>query len=330
MEDTWGKTKEKDDPDNEDPEGEGDGEGEGDKGITKDASGNLIDASGNKIDWKDSTSWVSFIRQLFTYLILTLLFGLFGSSFIYLTSRGSDLDNILPTDDLFYSAKRYQTQKKGASNVVDCNETSSGTFSVFEDNFPYNLISIKGVPTKAQLKELPLIERMINWFAKCVAGCFKSNRALMKGVLDNFAPNTPLGNHSFQICIAFPAVLMFCGFFSLVTGFWASFGAGVSADMKVTIWGGFLLYAWGLFIGLACIVCLRFLGTLLFYPMSQNWKEVANIMACNVKTLVVLFGFFACGSAYDSLDSTIAGMMGIVYLMLVAYTVWKYFSKQLF
>jgi hypothetical protein len=100
--------------------------------------------------------------------------------------------------------------------------------------------------------------------------------------------------------------------------------------MKVTVWGGFLLYSWGLFGGLAGVIFLRLIATLLFYPMSQNWKEVANIMACNVKPLVILFGFFVCGAAYDKLDPTIAGIMGVVYLMLVAWTVWKYFSKQMF
>jgi len=53
-------------------------------------------------------------------------------------------------------------------------------------------------------------------------------------------------------------------------------------------------------------------------------------MACNVKALVILFGFFVCGAAYDKLDATVAGVMGVVYLFLVAKTIWKYFSKQLF
>lgn len=302
-----------------------------------DNSGNVINNKDNKDnkdvnaekDWQDTTSWVSFVKSLFVYFLLTMLFGLFGSSFIYLTTRGSELDIILPTDDLFYSAKKYQIQKKGASNIVDCNETSSGIFSVFEDNFPYNLISIKGTPTKEQLKELTFIQRLTNWFAKSVAGCFKSNRAILKGWLDNFSPDGPLGNHVFQIYIAAPFTVLI-SLVSLITGFWTAFGAGVAADMKVTVWGGFLLYSWGLFGGLAGIIFMRLIGTLLFYPMSQNWKEVANIMACNVKPLVILFGFFVCGAAYDTLDPIIAGVMGIVYLMLVGWSVWKYFSKQLF
>jgi len=309
------KRKNKDDEDDED---------------SKDSKGKGKGKGKRKGDWKKASTWVSFVKSLFIYFILTIIFGLFGSSFIYLTTRGSDLDNILPTDDLFYIANQYQTQKKGASNVVDCNETSTGTFSVFESNFPYNLITIPGTPTKEQLKEMTFIQRMTNWFAKCVAGSFKSNRAILKSYLDNFSPDGPLGNHVFQIYIAAPFTIIFGGLFSLLSGWVFSFMSGISADWKVTIWGGFLLFSWGLFGGLSGLIFMRLMGTLLFYPMSQNWKEVSNIMACNVKPLVILFGFFVCGAAYDTLDPDIAGIMGVVYLILVAYSIWKYFSNQLF
>jgi len=275
-------------------------------------------------------SWTGFIKSLFTYFVLTLIFGLFGSSFIYLTSRGSELDEIFPTDEMFYSAKSYEILKHGPENIVDCKETSTGSFMGMEDNFPYNLIKIKGDASKEDLAKLTLADRLMNWFAKTVAGCFKSNRAILKGFLDNFSPDGPLGNHVFQIYFVMPFTIIVGGFISLITGFFSAFGSAVSADTKVTVWGGFLLYAWGLGFGLALIILMRLLGTIMFFPMSQNWKEVANIMACNVKPLVVLFGFFVCGAAYDKLDPSIAGVMGVVYLALVGWTVFRYFSKQLF
>jgi hypothetical protein len=51
-------------------------------------------------------------------------------------------------------------------------------------------------------------------------------------------------------------------------------------------------------------------------------------MACNVKSIAILFGYFACTSAYEHLDSTISGMMGIVFLVMVAKTLYTYFSNQ--
>jgi hypothetical protein len=286
-----------------------------------------VDASGNPVAWDDSNRWATFIKSLFVYFIIAMLVGLFGSGFIYLTTRGSDLDIILPTYEEFYTAPQFEIEKSGPMSEVNCNESPSGMFTGIVDNFPYNLIRTKG-SSKAELHNLSFVERLTNWFAKTVAGCFKTNRAILKGWLDNFTPDSPLGNHTFQIYIACPFTIL-VSLIALVTGFWCAFGAATSADMKVTVWGGFLLYAWGLCIGLSCIIFMRLIGTICFLPMAQNWKEVANIMACNVKTIAVLFGFFVCGSAYDTLDPIIAGIMGIVYLMLVVFTLWKHFSNQL-
>lgn len=293
-----------------------------------DAQGNLTDASGNRIGWNDPNSWLNFLKALLRFFLISLLWGLFGANFIYLTSRGSDLDVIFPTDELFYTAPSYEVQRNGPYTDVNCNEMGSGTFGVFEDNFPYNLIKTKG-SSKAELEGLTFVERLTNWFAKTVGGCFKTNRALIKSILDNFTPNSPMGNHTFQIYIGFPFVLVAGFFVSLISGFWSAFGAAAASDMKVTVWGGFLLYSWVLLFGLAVIMCLRLLGTLFFLPMSQNWKEVANIMACNAKAIVVLFGFFACGAAYDNLDATVSGIMGVIFLMLVIHTLWKHFSSKM-
>ena len=279
-------------------------------------------------EWDDSTSWVAFIKSLFIYFLLTMIFGLFGSGFIYMTTRGSDLDLMLPTDNEFYSAPQFEINKSGPYTDVNCKEEPSGMFAGIEDNFPYNLIKAKG-STPEELKPLGLTGRLTNWFAKTVAGSFKSNRGLLKGWLDNFKPNTPMGNHVFQLYIAMPFTIIVGTIVAFITGGWAAFGAGVSADMKVTVWGGFLLYAWALCFGLAFIMSLRLLGTMCFLPMSENWKEVANIMACNVKPLVALFGFFVCGSAYDTLDPTVSGVMGIVYLLLVTISLIKYFRSQM-
>jgi len=279
-------------------------------------------------EWDDSTSWVAFIKSLFIYFLLTMIFGLFGSGFIYMTTRGSDLDLMLPTDNEFYSAPQFEINKSGPYTDVNCKEEPSGMFAGIEDNFPYNLIKAKG-STPEELKPLGITGRLTNWFAKTVAGSFKSNRGLLKGWLDNFKPNTPMGNHVFQLYIAMPFTIIVGTIVAFITGGWAAFGAGVSADMKVTVWGGFLLYAWALCFGLAFIMSLRLLGTMCFLPMSENWKEVANIMACNVKPLVALFGFFVCGSAYDTLDPTVSGVMGIVYLLLVTISLIKYFRSQM-
>lgn len=278
-------------------------------------------------EWDDSTSWVSFLKSVFIYFILTIFYGFFASGFVWLTSRGRDLDYILPTNEQFYTAPSYEAKLPGPSDQVNCNETPTGSYTGFIENFPYNLIITKG-SSKEELAGLTLVERLTNWYAKTVAGCFKTSRGWFKWWLDAFPPDGGLvGNQTFQIFIAFPFTFVVGGLLSLAVGFWTAFGAAVSADMKVTVWGGFLLYAWGLCFALMGLVCARFFATICFYPMSQAWKEVTNILACNITSLVILFGFFCCGAAYDTLDETIAGIMGIVYLCLIGWTIWKHVSN---
>ena len=277
-----------------------------------------------KKDMSSIPNWVNFVKALLYYFIVTLLIGLFGSGFIYLTTRGSDIDIILPTYDEYYNAKKYKVDKVGPYHTVECSEVKSIADSIWETNFPYNL---KKEYPGGDKSKAPFTERLLNWFARTIEGTMKSNRTMFKSWLDIFTPNTPLGNHTFQICIAMPFTLFF-SWISLFTGFGFAFGAGISADMKVSIFGMILIYVWGLTIALAIYVFIRLISTVCFLPMSQNWKEISNIMACNVKTLVVLFGFFACGVAYDTLDSNIASMMGVVYLILVIITIWKSFNKK--
>lgn len=277
-----------------------------------------------KKEWNDIPTWVDFVKALLFYFIVTLLIGLFGASFIYLTTRGSEIDIILPTYDKYYGAKKYKVNKDGPSHIVDCSEVKTIADSIWESNFPYNLK--KEYPNDDK-SEASFTERLLNWFARTIEGAMKSNRTLLKSWLDVFTPNTPLGNHTFQIYIAMPFTMMI-SWLSMFTGFGFAFGSALAADIKVSIIGMFIMYFWGLTLALAVYVFIRFISTLCFLPMSQNWKEISNIMACNVKTLVVLFGFFACGIAYDTLDPDIASVMGVVYVVLVLITVWRSFNKK--
>ena len=291
--------------------------------------GERIDASGNVINSDSPTNWARFAKTLLLFLLITLFVGIVGSSFIYLTSRGTHLDNILPTDEDYYRAKKINSTERGPVNIVGCEESSAGTNPIFEDNFPYNMVKNKPDNTPQDPKTMTLVDRFCNWGARMTGGVFKNCRALFKGWLNCFTPGTPMGNHVFQMYLAAP----FTFFCSLLVPFFAGFQAFISAfaaDPKIAVWGCFFMYTFGGCMGLSGIIFLRMIGTMVFLPMSQNWKEVANIMACNVKPMVVLFGFFVCGAAYDALDPVIAGVMGVVYMCLVGWTVFKYFSRTLF
>ena len=273
-----------------------------------------------------NNDWVYFAKNIAIYFVLTVIIGIYGSGFIYLTTRNKDLDLIFPTDDAFYAAKSCTIDKTGPANIDDgCNGVPIGSFSVLEPNFPYHLID-QTISDEHPVSKLKIINRFKNWFGRTVAGTFRQNRSFMKDWLDYFRPNTPLGNHTFQIFIAAPftgAISMI----SLLPGFFSAFGSAITSDMTVSVVGMFLFYFWGLCGGLAFLIFARLATTLLFFPMSQNWKEVSSILACNSKSLIVLFGFFVCGAAYDALDPVISGIMGIVYLVLVMRTLWKSYKS---
>jgi hypothetical protein len=305
--------------------------------YTHNANGDLVDENGNPVEWNDSKSWGGFFKALVNYFMLSLLIGLLGSGFIYLTTRGSDLDDILPTEGDFYERNPLGVKVNGPSVDVNCVEVSTGTTEKFINNFPYYMkgeddldaFKKRGKDPKTGKGGPGLGKRFNRWFARTVMGCFQINRGLFKSWLDFFEPNTPLGNHTFQIYLGFPVTFFVSQLFvPLVTGFVGAAIGAFGADMTITVVGIFLGWTWLLLIGLAVIIYVRFLVSIILLPLLINWKEIAHIMACNVKSIAILFGYFACTAAYNYLDSTISGMMGIVFLVMVAKTLYTYVSNQ--
>ena len=283
---------------------------------------------------RTDSNWGKFLKSLIVYLIYTILIGVVGCGFIYLTElTNEEKENVFPTSNEFYDASAI---KSDSIEVTKCSDEDTTDLdkpnaiktivgSILEDNFPYSLIKKLG---DKKPEDIGLIDRLTNWFAITVKASFVYNRTLMKNWLDVFKDNgrSPLSNHAFQIYIGLPFTVLL----SLVafgTGGMSALVGSFKADPKVTIWGMFLMFTWSMSFFMGLVVFLRFVATLLFLPMSQDWKKIAKTMACNVKVLAILFGFFATGAAYESLDSVIAGVMGIVYLVLVIYTMIQYFRK---
>jgi hypothetical protein len=306
---------------------------------SRDSEGNLIDENGNKVEWDNSNIWVNFSISILNSFILSLLIGVFGSCFIYLTTRGSELDDLLPSDSnhQFYMAK-LSTKKKGPYTDINCVEHSFGeSSSKIEANFPYNLIDsrfneenlskTKAEAAKKGGEKIPYGTHMQDWFGRMSLGCFTKNRDLLKTWFSVFDPDSPLGNHAFQICIAFPFT-MSISMISIITGFIFAVGSAFGTHSKLPIGGIFLGYLWILAIGFAILIFARLIITICLLPLMENWKEVGNIIACNIKTIAVVFGYFVCSAAYENLHSTTSGIMGIVYLLLVGYTVYKFFGSK--
>jgi hypothetical protein len=315
--------------------------------MRHDSNGNLVDKDGNPVAWDDTRSWTSFAKALVYYFILSLLIGLFGSGFCYLTSRGVVIDYILPTYKDYYKLKSFYVDKKGPYVDVNCVEVNTGSSKVTEENFPYNLIVTDENDREysdAQCKfrqakqskdpefkkkyTLPITTHITDWAAQITRSVFLRHRDWLKSYIGLFDPDSPFGNHAFQICIAFPFTISI-SIVSVITGiFFTIIAAFSTGHLKLPICGIIFGYLFIMAVAMGILLYLRLLITVCLLPLMQNWKEVANIMACSVKTIAIVFGYFVCGAAYDNLDSTISGIMAIVYLILVVHTIYKYFKKK--
>ena len=314
--------------------------------MRRDEDGNLVDKDGNPVTWDDTRSWISFSKSLFYFFVISLMIGLFGSGFCYLTSRGIVIDYILPTYHDFYNIKSYYVDKKGPYIDVNCVEVNTGNSQVIEENFPYNLIvkdengreysdaqckyrqaKMSKDPEFKKKYTLPITTHITDWAAQITRSVFMRHRDWFKSYLNLFDPDSPFGNHAFQICMAFPFTISI-SIVSVITGLvYTLIAAFSTGHMKLPICGIIFAYLIFMALGMGIVMYLRLLITLCLLPLMQNWKEVANIMSCNVKIIAIIFGYFVCGAAYDNLDQTISGVMAIVYLILVVHVIYKYFKK---
>jgi hypothetical protein len=274
--------------------------------------------------WNNAENWANFIKSIIFYLIATILLGVYGAGFIFLTSRsGEEMAQMLPTDPAFYAPRVCEHEVPNSFNTVNCTKVSNGFSTETIDNFPYDYIN----PNVHNIEPKSRVNIVLNWFAQMCKSSFLRNRMLLKSWLSIFTPNTPLGNQTFQIFVAAPFTAVF-SWVSFFTGSFFPLGAAFTTCFKFSLFGMFLGWTWGIAMLIGGVVFMRFVATLALFPMSQNWKEVSEIFTCNVKSLVILFGFFVCGSAFDTLDPDIASVMALVYLLLVGYTVYKMFASR--
>lgn len=281
-----------------------------------------------KKNWNDPANWVNFIKSLLFYFVATLVLGLVGSNFVWLTRQGSTLEHILPDleDDPFYNSKYIDVDMEKANNSENCDDNESNTLTekIKADNFPYNLKRARETHS-----DLSVGERLGSWFGWITEGTFIFNRGLIKSWIQMFSPigGSPLGNEVFLIFIIAPLT----GFLSIIAGF-TGFGVACSSafktDVVVSVWGLFLWFFWAVTILMGAVMFIRLIALLLLYPIHNGWKTVSSIFRCNALPLAILFGFFTVGSAYDTLDSTVSGAMGIVYLTLVIIAIVKKIKEK--
>lgn len=273
-------------------------------------------------DWHNPAGWINFIKSLLFYFVVTLVMGIIGSNFIWLTQQGSRLEDMLPDleDDPFYTAKQLEISVNKGYDAESCDyvgETSS--VKIKSDNFPYNL----KIGTNGDVPEgLSLGERIGSWFGWTSEGTFITNRGLIKSWIRIFPPESPLGNEVFIIYVVAP-LTMSLSFIGAITGFAVACSSAFKSDVTLSVVGMLALYYWLVCFILGAVMFIRLVALLVLYPIANGWKRVSNIFRCNAMPLVILFGFFVVGAAYDTLDSTVSGAMGVVYLIFLIIAAFK-------
>ena len=113
---------------------------------------------------------------------------------------------------------------------------------------------------------------------------------------------------------------------------WLYFGiiAAFVAAAAVAILIGYFLFAlpasWFVSCGVSGYLTIMFYLVFIFLPMCRDRDKLREILACDHKLLLAIFGLLCVMDARSTLDHTTAGAMQFVYFIFVIHAIYKYFS----
>jgi len=291
----------------------------------------------NKKDTKVKTNnWKKFGFGVITNLIITIIISILGVNFIFFT-RGitsEKLNKIFPSDcnklpyccynDNKTSCKivKNPLQQGGSNNIrggttkvpgypVCGSKNYPGSDSSATKNdfaFPYNL-STDDDGYFAEAK---------NWVANSIARSFASGREGIKIFFDIFSDESIFAKYDNILLLIGPLFFLLLSIIIPIYGFgstlWFEFASGSG-----WVWGVLFTFVFGLTIlipsGVAVAQLIQMVFIFLFVPFMEGIKTVKEIFRCKYQIFVFLFGALVCGTAYSTLDDTVATPMLLVYLI---------------
>ena len=305
-----------------------------------------------------NNNWSGFLLSLFAGVGITLVVGLSGANFIYLTRlanepmyKNSDnentLDWLMPTDKDAYFPEQKNKEKRdsnlknlnsdifthcGKNNTCDSSELCTN----YKRLANFNIGTLGGWPYSMRDPKVPSPigpwSQFKYWIADSVADAYIRNRSLFKKFLILFAPakgkdkgnkisNQPLQMLMAGVLVACMPLVMFFIFFSCL----------VSVFLTSPIWSivciFLFLITFVINYGMTFVQGLQYMGTLTIVPLVADPKMVKNIFMCNGKFLIYFFLFFACMSATTNLETPIYGAMWGVYGLLVLIEGYKFLKN---
>lgn len=291
------------------------------------------------IEKNNENDWAEFGISIVKNIVTTLIIGILGANFIYLTTAESISQNgstlleyLFPTLAAQYlpttttsGGTRCSKDIGHNTNFKLLNKIGVGT----TNSWPYSIYkNIDNLDKKD--KNNTYTQQFKNWFAQSTAESYKTNRSLLQQWLKLFALNKGsdkdtdeniFSNESFQMFVAspltflmFPLVIFFTYFYSWFSMF--------KMDWRFALIGMFLIYSWIIPFGISFVQTFQYMFALMFLPLFADIKRVKKIFGCNVKGLSIFFGLLICNSAFSHLDNTISITMFVVYLLMIIKMYW--------
>jgi hypothetical protein len=298
----------------------------------------------------NNNNWGGFGVSLLVNLIVTVVVGLVGSNFIYLTRSASAtmgktstvLEFLLPTKQGVYFPDTKVKEETNAyiKNLNSAMFANCGRENTCEKAEPctnykrlakFNIGTLGGWPYSMRDPKVPapwgLWSQFKYWLADSVADSYIRDRDYLQKFLTTFAPEKGGGNmfanQSFQMFvitplmyIMTPLIMLFIFCSSLFSLFATSPGWAICGIF-------FFLSTFVINYGIFFVQAFQYMCTLTFVPLLADFKMVQNIFKCNGNSLIYFFMFLTCISAFANLEGIIAGTIVGVYGVYILYKVFK-------
>ena len=288
-------------------------------------------------------NWRGFGLSIIGNILLTLIIGLSGANFIFLTraatindigqqiptivddneqiifdsSKPSLLDKLMPTDESWYFNKA-PTPKSLTPNkdYTHWNNLNSIGVTKKHNGWPYSMYKEY---TEDELEhwwnKTNWWQNFKNWFAQSIATSYIQNRTLMKNWLRLFAPVVDsktgknmniFSNNTFQMLGVSP--LMYIIFPLLMFVIFASIFVATFSNgwWKRALIGCFLYYTLFITYGVSIVQSIQYFFTFLLVPLMANHNIVKNIISETSGTLLTIFMILMCVSSFSNLDEKLA------------------------
>ena len=288
-------------------------------------------------DSPKNSDWIAFAYATLYNLIITLVFGLIGANFIFLTAF-ADLNKFFTTErfpNYFPNAEYINT--KGQDGVkcsgptkrgggTGANETNK-TNNKNAPDFNYDLLEKVGIGknggwpysmAKKPTETHHLYQKFKNWFSFSVCDTFILNKEIFKKWLGFFNPKKKyLSDQTFQMIVVAPLTLFLGMFLSMILGFGGYVYHSFESNWIFALIGLFFGYTMFFSAMTSSVNFFKFLGAFLLVPLISNIEIIGDILKNNSNVLAMLFGALTLSSAFATLDYSISITMMIVYIILI-------------